>query len=213
LARRRFEDLPRDRQDEILRLSAAEFARTGFQGTSYNQLLERLQLGKSSAYYYFEDKRDLFLTVIERCYASYFEALSALPRPKTAAEFWRFVEAASLEGFELMLRDPTIAGLMQCLEREQALLGELASERVLDGQTRFYESLIAEGQRLGAVRTDLPTQLLADAARSLSLTFDRWFVLEHQKADFAGAATFAAQYSALARRLCEPADGCSLPRR
>jgi AcrR family transcriptional regulator len=204
LARRRFEDLPVERQDEILRLAAAEFARTGFQGTSYNQLLERLQLGKSSAYYYFDDKRDLFLTVIERCYASYFEAIDALPRPRTAEEFWCFVEAASLEGFELMLRDPAIAGLMQCLEREQALLGELTSARVVDGQAHFYESMIAEGQRLGAIRTDLPMQLLADAARSLSMTFDRWFVLEHHKPDFAGSATFAAQYTALARRLWEP---------
>jgi AcrR family transcriptional regulator len=203
LARRRFNDLSVERQDEILRAAAAEFARAGFQGTSYNQLLERLQLAKSSAYYYFDDKRDLFLTVIERCYASYFEAIAALPRPQTAAQFWRFVEASSLEGFELMLRDPTIAGLMQCLEREQVLLGELASERVLNGQARFYESMIEEGQRLGAIRTDLPTQLLADAVRSLSMTFDRWFVLEHQKPQFAGSATLAAQYTALARRLCE----------
>jgi AcrR family transcriptional regulator len=203
LARRRFEDLSVERQDEILRLAAAEFARTGFQGTSYNQLLERLQLGKSSAYYYFDDKRDLFLTVIERCYASYFEAIAALPRPGTAAEFWCFVEASSLEGFELMLRDPTIAGLMHCLEREQVLLGELASERVLNGQARFYESMITEGQGLRAIRTDLPTPLLADAVRSLSMTFDRWFVLEHQKPDFAGSAALATQYTALVRRLCE----------
>jgi AcrR family transcriptional regulator len=188
-----------------LRLAAAEFAQTGFQGTSYNQLLERLQLGKSSAYYYFDDKRDLFLTVIERCYASYFEAIQALPRPRSAVEFWSFVESCSLEGFELMLRDPTVAGLMQCLEREQALLGELASERVLNGQARFYESMVAEGQRLCAVRTDLPPALLAEAVRNLSITFDRWFVLEHKKPDFAGAARFASQYTELARRLCEPA--------
>jgi AcrR family transcriptional regulator len=204
LARRRFEDLPSERRAEILRLAAAEFARTGFQGTSYNQLLERLQLGKSSAYYYFDDKRDLFLTVIEHCYAGFFEAIAALPRPRTADEFWRFVQECSLEGFELMLRDPTIAGLMQCLEREQTLLGELASERVLNGQARFYESMITEGQRLGAVRTDLPTAVLAEAARSLSLTFDRWFVREHNQPGFAGTATFAAQYSELVRRVCEP---------
>jgi AcrR family transcriptional regulator len=204
LARGRFKDLPIQRREEILRLAAAEFAATGFQGTSYNQLLERLQLGKSSAYYYFDDKRDLFLTVIERCYASYFEAVTALPRPKTAAEFWQFVEKCSVEGFELMLREPSVAGLMQCLERERGLLGELASDRVLNAQSEFYQSMIEEGQQLGAVRRDLPVKLLADAARSLSITFDRWFIVEHRNSDFVGAAALAAQYTVLARRLCEP---------
>jgi AcrR family transcriptional regulator len=203
LARRRFEALPRERQDEILRLAAEEFAAHGFQGTSYNQLLERLQLGKSSAYYYFDDKRDLFLTVVERCYATYHEAIARLPRPTSAASFWRFVEQASLAGFEVMLRDPTIAAVMQCVEREQSLLGELGSDRVLEGQSSFYETLLREGQRLGAVRSDLPLSLLVDVTRGLAITFDRWFVLQRHEPDFIGLTAAAKTFTELARRLCE----------
>ena len=64
MARHRFERLPAERKEAILRTAAAEFAENGFHGTSYNQLLERLEFGKSSAYYYFDDKRDLFLTAL-----------------------------------------------------------------------------------------------------------------------------------------------------
>jgi AcrR family transcriptional regulator len=204
VARRRFEALPRERQDEILRLAAEQFAAHGFQGTSYNQLLEQLQLGKSSAYYYFDDKRDLFLTVLERSYSAYFEAMSALERPSSAEGFWRFVEQSSLAGFEVMLRDPTIAALMQCMEREQALLGELDSERVVQSQARFYQDMLLEGQRLGAVRSDLPLPLLVNAARGLAIAFDRWFVVEWHKPDFVGLEAAAKMFTALARRLCEP---------
>lgn len=207
VARRRFEDLPRERQEEILRLAAEQFAATGFQGTSYNQLLERLQLGKSSAYYYFDDKRDLFLTVIERCYADYFAAVAQRKRPESAAEFWSFVEDSSRQGFEVMLQNPTIAQLMQCLEREQALLGELASERVLQSQSKFYEALVAEGQALGAVRKDVPLVLLSEAARGLAITFDRWFILEWFKPGFIGVEAVARMFTELARRLCEPGPG------
>ncbi len=204
MARRRFEALPRERQDEILRLAAEEFAAHGFQGTSYNQLLERLQLGKSSAYYYFDDKRDLFLTVIERSYAAYYDAMDALERPQSAEQFWQFVEACSLAGFEVMLRDPTVAALMQCMEREQGLLGELDSERVMQGQARYYRDMLLEGQRLGAVRCDLPLPLLAESARGLASSFDRWFVLEWHKPEFVGLEAAAKMFTELARRLCAP---------
>ena len=191
MARRRFDDLPSERQEEILELAAQEFARSGFQGTSYNQLLERLKLGKSSAYYYFEDKRDLFLTVIERCYVDYFAELGRLPQPTTIDEYWEFVERGSSSGFQIMLADPTLAGLLQCLEREQALLGELAAERVLQKMSGFYVSMLELGQRLGAVRTDLPLALLAEVARGIAVSFDRWFVLECRKPDFMGCAAAA----------------------
>ncbi|HEY6078514.1 MAG TPA: TetR/AcrR family transcriptional regulator [Polyangiaceae bacterium] len=205
MARRRFEALPRERQDEILRLAAQEFASHGFQGTSYNQLLERLQLGKSSAYYYFDDKRDLFLTVVERCYAAYLGSIEQLAPPTSADEFWSFVEQSSLAGFRFMLRDPTSAALMQCMDREQALLGELSSERVLHDQAKFYETLLEQGQRLGAVRVDLPLALLADVARSLAISFDRWFVVEWYKPGFMGLEAAAKAFCDAARRVCEPA--------
>ena len=204
MARLRFQDLPRERQQEILRIAAEEFARSGFQGTSYNQLLERLQLGKSSAYYYFDDKRDLFLTVIEDCYARFFEELGVLPPPTTVSEYWEFVERTSQRGFEIMQQDPTLAGLMRCLEREQALLGELASERVLQVMNDYYVEMLRHGQRLGAVRDDVPLELLTGVARGLAVTYDRWFVLACRKPDFVGVERAARLFSDMARRLCAP---------
>jgi TetR/AcrR family transcriptional regulator, transcriptional repressor of aconitase len=176
VARRRFDQLPPERKDKILRVAAAEFGRSGFHGTSYNQLLERLELGKSSAYYYFEDKRDLFLTAVTRCYATFFETVAKLERPVDVPSFWAFVERASILGYEFMLVDPTAADLMQCFQRERALLGELGSESLLRSMDGFYSAMIEEGQTLGAIRADLPAELLVAVVRDTTMTFDRWFV-------------------------------------
>jgi AcrR family transcriptional regulator len=176
VARRRFDQLPAERRDEILRVAAAEFGRSGFHGTSYNQLLERLGLGKSSAYYYFEDKRDLFLTAVTRCYATFFQTVGQLEHPVDVSSFWVFVERASLLGYEFMLADPTAANLMQCLQRERALLGELGSEELLRSMDDFYSGMIEQGQKLGAIRSDLPFELLTAVLRDTTMTFDRWFV-------------------------------------
>jgi AcrR family transcriptional regulator len=205
VARRRFEQLPKERREEILRVAAAEFARSGFHGTSYNQLLERLQLGKSSAYYYFEDKRDLFLTALQHCYQTYFTAMGSLPRPAAASEFWDYVRQATVIGYGMMLEDPTAASLMQCMQREKALLGELVSNELLASMAGFYDEVVAEGQRLDAIRDDLPQKLLVDLVLDIAMTFDRWFITERDRGSTAATPEDAARlFTDVARRLCSP---------
>lgn len=205
MSRRRFDQLPEERKEKILRVAAAEFARAGFHGTSYNQLLERLELGKSSAYYYFEDKRDLFLTALKHCYATFFETVGALERPVDVSSFWAFVERASRLGYEFMLEDPTAAHLMQCVQRERALLGELGSDELLGSMDGFYAGMVEEGQCLGAVRTDLPTELLVALVRDTTMTFDRWFVTARDACGASPSPADAARtFTEVARRLCSP---------
>src|SRR5579884_931866 len=52
----RFDKMPREKRERLLHVAAQEFATHGFEGASLNRILEEAQLGKSSAYYYFEDK-------------------------------------------------------------------------------------------------------------------------------------------------------------
>ncbi|MBX3199933.1 MAG: TetR/AcrR family transcriptional regulator [Labilithrix sp.] len=206
VARRRFEQLPPERQEEILRVAAEEFARAGFQRTSYNQLLERLQLGKSSAYYYFDDKRDLFLTALRRCYERFFAATRSAKPPSDAEGFWVFLERSAELGFEFMLEDPTAAALMMCLQREQALLGELGSTELLVAIEAHYTDLVREGQRLGTVRTDVPFDLLVALVRDTTMSFDRWFIAARARpADAPSSREAACWYTDAVQRLCRPA--------
>ena len=186
MARSRFSRLPRSRQDEILRLAAVEFAKHGFEGTSYNALLERLKLGKSSAYYYFEDKRDLFLTTVARSYERFFERLAELPEPRDKKAFWAYCEQSARLGFEFMLEDQTAADLMQCFQRERALSSELLSYEVLHGMSEFYGRLARLGRRLGALSKDMPETLQFRLLENVVVTFDQWFVEVSRSADFPG---------------------------
>jgi AcrR family transcriptional regulator len=208
VARHRFEQLPLERQEEILRVAAEEFARSGFHGTSYNQLLERLQLGKSSAYYYFDDKRDLFLTALQRCYTRFFAAIRGLEQPKNKKKFWQFVEQSSTRGYEFMLVDRTAASLMLCIQREQPLLAELGSRALLESMNGFYDEIVRQGQALGAVRTDMQPDLLSALVRDVAMTFDRWFI-SARAGDGAPSqrvtpVAAARAFTDVAQRLCRP---------
>ena len=85
----RFAKMPSEKRERLLTIAAQEFAAHGFEAASFNRILEKAQIGKSSAYYYFEDKADLFCTAVSYCLdrlqlAPARETLTSL----TAESFW-----------------------------------------------------------------------------------------------------------------------------
>ena len=201
MPRASFQQLPPERREEILATAAEEFAARGFQGTSYNQLLARLGLGKSSAYHYFEDKADLFRTAVAENYAKWFRSLSTLAPPTDRAGFWRYVFELNLNGFRFMLEDPTSAALMQCVLREATSLEQvLGAEQVLAAIDQYHQMILATGQRLGAVRTDLPLARLSLLSRAIGAAEDQAFVQEVRRD---GREAVAARLPAIAQQLTD----------
>lgn len=207
MSRRRFEQLPVERQAQILEVAARTFAKYGFSGTSYNLLLAEAGLGKGSAYYYFADKEDLFLLVVQVCYRRFFESIGDLPKPLTPGEYWTLVADVAERGMHFMRKDPISAALMQCFVREQRALGVLGSSALQDDVEGYYVHLLGLGRTLGAVRKDLPQQLLLDVARAISTAFDQWFIAHGQQATPSKMRKLASQFADMTRRLLEPPAG------
>ena len=65
MARTRFENLARDKQEAILEAAAEEFAEKGFEAASINRIIRASGMSKGSVYYYVEDKADLFATTFQ----------------------------------------------------------------------------------------------------------------------------------------------------
>ena len=61
----RFGKLSPEKRERILEVAAQEFARHGYEDACINRILEQAEMSKGAAYYYFEDKVDLFCTVVE----------------------------------------------------------------------------------------------------------------------------------------------------
>jgi AcrR family transcriptional regulator len=209
LPRQSFARLPLERRTAILAIAAEEFAAHGYHGTSYNRLLARLGIGKSSAYHYFEDKADLFRTAVMDRYAAFFEGVAALPMPEKKSDFWVFVGAVNLRGFRFMLEDPTSAALMECLRREASSFDRiLADGALLATIDQYHRDILAVGQRLGAVRTDATLEHLSFLSRMLASAADQMFVAEYRR-DGAAKVTrrlqaIASEWTDAFRRLFEP---------
>ncbi|MCB9760686.1 MAG: TetR/AcrR family transcriptional regulator [Alphaproteobacteria bacterium] len=159
----------------ILDAAAGQFAADGFHGASINRILKEAGLSKGAAYYYFEDKEDLFLTLVRaRVGALVDAALGDEPWP--AKDFWGWCDRLSMQVFGALMADPQ----SWALAKELYTMGPGARSprvaamwaEVLD----WTEQLLTRGQAMGAVRDDLPVSLLAAVGLGVGQALDTWFV-------------------------------------
>jgi AcrR family transcriptional regulator len=204
----RFNNLPPERRREILETAAEVFAERGYDGTSFNALLDRLGMGKSQAYYYFADKKDLFLTACAASYEEYYESVAQLAIPTSAEGFWSYVEELHLVGFQFQSSRPLAARLALAAAESPARYELGAAALAQGGSTRQqYRQWIALGQSLGAVRSDLDTELMVTMCIQQSALVDVWFAERAQLATEEEMQLWADKFTDLSRSMFEPRQG------
>jgi len=178
----RFTKMPHEKRERLLTVAAQEFAAHGFEAASLNRILEEAQIGKSSAYYYFEDKADLFRTAVEYCldqlqFAPPSDTFSSL----TIETFWPTIAQTYHQTLLQAQARPWLFGAVRAAEQvttealQRASLAELTRslERYITGN---IGAMMKRGQELGLIRTDIPDELLITWFRAIDGATDTWLL-------------------------------------
>lgn len=165
-------------QRRILDAARAEFLAHGYEGASTNRIVQAAGIHKGSLYYYFEDKADLFVKVIEAAQETMIATVAELDLARLLeappSDFWDYFERAALQKIHFALCHPDLSRLstefyFQALKpnappRFKAFMKQLRGS---------LASLLRLGQDQGAVRDDLPIDMLTDLAFSVSDVMNR----------------------------------------
>jgi AcrR family transcriptional regulator len=208
MVRSRFENLAPEKRERLLEAAANEFASRGFEGASLNRILESAGLSKGALYYYFEDKADLFATVVEQAWTSLIpvagfnvsELDEATFWPRLAGEYMGLLERAGVEPW-LMAAGKSIYRL-PAAERERGVVGEQFRR-----SRGWLLGVVRHGQAVGAVRSDLPEDLLVALAMGVLEAADRWMVEHWESLDPKEAGPLALRLFEAIRRLLDPPAG------
>lgn len=178
MSRPRFEKLAPERQQKLFDSAAEEFGEKGYDAASLNRILEKSGMSKSSLYYYFEDKADLFTTMLERSLAFLFREIGGLDIDKLTAEtFWSEFEGLYRRSVVFMNKHPWYLKLGRVFYRLRGEpKGGAPTGKIFQAARQWIAAIVRRGQELGVVRTDLPESLLVDSAMGLGEALDRWTV-------------------------------------
>ena len=185
MVRPRFAKLPESQQQAILGAALEEFAAHGFHDASLNRVIDAAGISKGSMYYYFDGKEDLYIHVARVELERLLVRLGPFPIPaQTDPEvFWSTLEGFYLRLMRALAGSPQLAALIRgwlaasntALQQAQQELGQAALP--------WIEAALEAGQRIGAVRTDLPDGLLIAVVVGMGQAMDTWLVTQDPDAE------------------------------
>lgn len=205
MPRPRYHRLSDDKKQRILKAALEEFSQNEFDQASYNRIIEQAGISKGAMYYYFDDKADLYVTLLEHVVADKFSLLDdARLQATSAAAYWDAMERVSAEMLHSLDTQPELIQLGRNFARLRPdELGARGAE-LWALATRKTAEWIERGQRVGAVRTDLEQELLVQLVIALDSVLDRWWLEHHDHLPTELAAPATRLWLDLMRRLLEP---------
>jgi AcrR family transcriptional regulator len=205
MVRPRFARLPQSQQDAILRAALDEFAAHNFHDASLNRVIEIAGISKGSMYYYFDGKEDLYAHVARVEFERLFAGVEPLPIPVAADPevFWPRLENYYLQLMTALAGRPQLANLIR---NWIAASGDPALQQARRGLEQavmpWIEKVLASGQEIGAVRTDLPRGLLIAVVAAMGQAMDTWMLT--QQPDDANLPRLIGHLIGMMRRALEP---------
>ncbi|RLB61821.1 MAG: TetR/AcrR family transcriptional regulator [Deltaproteobacteria bacterium] len=201
---RRFLKLDPKKRDQILDAACAEFSAHGYAAASQNRIIKAAGVSKGAMYYYFDDKEDLFVTMVHRKLAGLAEVIG-LGVVDTIEQFWAQLDEMFMRFMALLEHSPQTAALVRTLVRTFPTYGAPRGMRaLLDKARAVTEQIVVRGQEVGAVRQDLRTSLLVDIAMKAGEAMDFWFAEHWRDLDPAELPELNRKLVGIFRRIAQP---------
>jgi AcrR family transcriptional regulator len=206
MPRPRFNKLPKEKRERILEAAAKAFAAYGYDGASLNQILDDAGISKGAAYYYFDDKADMFATTILHYSQELMaESLSSLEQV-TAVTFWDALTAVYQHQFTTFAERPWVFGVVKAsrMSSTEMLTDGPLAEIWQEAQFSLTQ-LLQRGRELGVVRDDLPEEMLISLLLAVDDAHDRWLFEHWSELTTSDLEQAASRITDILRRLLSPA--------
>lgn len=171
----RFYKLEPEKSNLIIRTALEEFSAKDFDKASINQISKNAGLSAGNLYYYFENKEDLYMTVVEHVMKEMNMDLTESSSTLTEDTFWESIKLGVLKRLEVSIRDREVGFFINRLfeydtSKEMNTIEQKFKEKLRDELKVIFNM----GVKIGAIRSDLPTDFLFNIHLNLVLTTNRW---------------------------------------
>ncbi len=142
-----------ERKNEILDAADELFGQKGFDGTSTNDILERVKIARGTLYYHFNSKEAIMDALIERYNDRILSAAQEIAADKSIPvneRIIRVVQALNISG-------ESSREIMEHIHKPQnALMHQKIQKAVISGVTPILTGIIREGIEQGLFSTPFP---------------------------------------------------------
>ncbi len=139
-----------DMRDNIVGIASEIFARFGFKKTTVDDIAQALRKGKSSIYYYFNSKEDIFQAVVDSEASALREKINAiLEKPISAMEKLRQYVKTRMQAVQVMVNYYTLINEKDVYNLE---LAEKLRSKYDTEEVEIIKRILNEGANTGAFK-------------------------------------------------------------
>lgn len=173
-----FDNIPREKRARVIDAATKEFAKKGYHDASVGSIAAKAGISVGAIYKYFENKQDLFLTIIDESISRVENLLLGLA--KTDEDVMIKVEKILREIISVSREEGVLINLYNSMTsiNDKKLAGQFATEmeRIT---AEIYIEAITEGQASGEIRGDIDPRVAAFLIDDLFMTLQFSFASDY----------------------------------
>ena len=179
-----FFNLPEAKRKAILDAALEEFAAYPYDQASVNRIVARAGIPKGSFYQYFENKKDLYLYLLQQSGEVKFAYLTPILNDPAGRDFFTLLRDLYAAGIQFAVENPRYAALGK---RLMASRGTPIYAEVMEANTaaasEFFESLLRAAIEQGEVRADIDVPMFAHLIAGMNTLLLEYY-LEYVSQDY-----------------------------
>jgi AcrR family transcriptional regulator len=158
-----------ERRNEILDVADELFGQKGFDGTSTNDILEKVGIARGTLYYHFKSKEDIMDALIERYNNRLLAAAKEISIDKSIPLNERMIRVV----MDLNISGGSGKEIMEHIHKPQnALMHQKIQKVIINGVTPILTGIIREGIEQGLFSTPFPYECMEMILAYTNTVFD-----------------------------------------
>jgi len=156
-----FFNLPDEKRDNILKLAIEEFAENDYKNASISRIVNRAGIAKGSFYQYFEDKKDLYLYLIDLSAQEKTNMLAENQPPDSDMDVFSYIRWLLRAGLNFEFSNPKLAQIGYRAIYGDAPLPTETREVIEEGAMQYFRQLVEQGVAQGVIDPEIDTDVAA----------------------------------------------------
>lgn len=164
-----FFNLPEEKRNKIIDIAIEEFAMYDYKTASLSRIVAKAEIAKGSMYQYFENKKDLYLYLINMIAEIKLNTITRSLNVKQN-DFFELFKEINLQAAKFDLSHLTYSRLMYNAMREayNEEIGDI-SLQMLKKSDDYLKDFVFQAQMSGQLRSDIATDLIAFLISRISI--------------------------------------------
>lgn len=162
-----FFNLPENKRKTLTEIAIAEFATYDYNSASISRIVANAKIAKGSFYQYFQDKKDLYLHLVELASQERIAFLRSTDPPEPQKGFFRYLRWLLGASAQFDLTHPKISRIVNGAAYSDLPFRDEAVKRTQEISLEYVKELVNQGIAQGDINSNISPDLAAFVVSTL----------------------------------------------